>query len=442
MYEVDYTLGGTDPAKTLTSITFNKTDTGTTNSVGIFAISGSVLNSPTAGQTYPNSLGITAGGSATLAVAPSTSGAASFSSLALGAGSTLNITGGGTYATTANFAGEAGNASNQWTLNHNTSSTNGISFSNTTTLVTTTAAGSEADSAWYNTPVYIGGNWTASYSFYATAQGADGTVFVLQSDPAALAAYGEAGGSKGYAEGGAVAGIGSSIGFEIEIYSGTSSTGGVNLWENGVDGTVTSLTGPEPRLAEPSATQELDINLSYTAGSLAVTVYQPSLGDTYATTSYTTTYAVNLPAQLGGNIAYLGFTGGTGGVDTQQVVTGFNFNASTPGTAADSYGATFKTTTLSGADTINVANNSTGTGVLTLGALNDGGTPATLNLNFTGSGKVIVNAAATSLVAGSQINVNSGTLQSTNASALGANIPLTVSSSAAFTGIGTVTAHQ
>ena len=38
-----------------------------------------------------------------------------------------------------------------------------------------------------------------------------------------------------------------------------------------------------------------------------------SITDTVTTNNFTTSWAVNIPSIVGGNTAYLGFTGGTGG---------------------------------------------------------------------------------------------------------------------------------
>jgi autotransporter-associated beta strand protein len=84
-------------------------------------------------------------------------------------------------------------------------------------------------------------------------------------------------------------------------------------------------------------------------------------------------------------------------------------------TSGNPYSLTFKgnsgITTLTGSATFNVFNSASGgTGTLFLGALNDGGTHQTIG--FGGGSAVTLNQAATSLVAGTQINVNGGTLNS------------------------------
>ena len=77
-----------------------------------------------------------------------------------------------------------------------------------------------------------------------------------------------------------------------------------------------------------------------------------------------------------------------------------------------------------------MANNGTGTGTLVLGALGDGGTAGTITK--ADSGALTLAAAATSLVHGTRVNVNGGTLNSNNAMALGAFAQVSVASGATF----------
>jgi autotransporter-associated beta strand protein len=73
--------------------------------------------------------------------------------------------------------------------------------------------------------------------------------------------------------------------------------------------------------------------------------------------------------------------------------------------------------TLLGNATLNVVNSANTTMTLTLGALNDGGTARRVTL--VGNGTVSLGTAATSLVAGTEILINSGTLRGTAASVFG-----------------------
>jgi fibronectin-binding autotransporter adhesin len=110
------------------------------------------------------------------------------------------------------------------------------------------------------------------------------------------------------------------------------------------------------------------------------------------------------------------------GANTLSVAAGGNVNSNSP------YGLTFGSTTFTGDATFSVANNGTGTGTLTLGALNGGAVARTITKS--GTGALTLGSAATSLVDGTAINITAGTLNSNNATALGSLANVTVSSGA------------
>ena len=148
-YEQDYTLSSTDAAKTLVSVTFAQTGGGT---LGVFAISGT----GSAPAAAPGNLTIPSGDTATVNVLASpTSSSVTAGTLSLGAGSTLNI---GAATSVNGFNGSGTN----WILNTNNNGNAANIASNVLTI--TTDAGGEANSAWYNQPVYTGGNWMPAFS--------------------------------------------------------------------------------------------------------------------------------------------------------------------------------------------------------------------------------------------------------------------------------------
>ena len=106
------------------------------------------------------------------------------------------------------------------------------------------------------------------------------------------------------------------------------------------------------------------------------------------------------------------------GAQTLTVAAGANV-------ASGTAGLTFGTTTLSGAATFSRSNSATAATLLTLGALNDNGVARTLT--FTGNGTTTLGTAATSLIAGTAINLNGGTLNSNQATALGSLANVTLS---------------
>jgi hypothetical protein len=158
----------------------------------------------------------------------------------------------------------------------------------------------------------VGGNWTASYIYNSHGGGADGTAFVLQTtNPAAL---GGGGGQLGYT------GIGGpSLAYQINIYNGNPL--GAVLATNGNIGPF-QPTAP----VDATSTNDILVNLSWSSGVLTVTLNEPAISATF-----TTNYNIGpLSALLGGNLAYVGFTGADGGVAAIQTVKNFQFHSVLP----------------------------------------------------------------------------------------------------------------
>ncbi|MGA2246153.1 MAG: hypothetical protein ABSH48_14240 [Verrucomicrobiota bacterium] len=184
----------------------------------------------------------------------------------------------------------------------------------TNTLQLTDGNGGEASSAFYNVAQYVGGNWTASYIYNSHGGAADGTAFVLQTtNPVAL---GGSGGSLGYG------GIpGNSLAFEINLYGGNNETPGVTLALDGATGIYQSAAP-----VSTTSTNPISVVLSFANGVLAA-----SLTDLRTGTNYSTNYVVGpLTSVLGGNLAYIGFTGGDGGATSFQTVSNFLFHSVLP----------------------------------------------------------------------------------------------------------------
>ena len=123
----------------------------------------------------------------------------------------------------------------------------------------------------------------------------------------------------------------------------------------------------------------------------------------------------------------------TATMGTLTMDNGSTLNLTATSTTSPAYGMTYGATTLNGDPNIFVGSVSSGSGVLTLGALNDGGAAATLNL--TGPGIVEANAPDLSLIASSSINVAAGTLISETSTSLG-SATVTVGSAGTLEGSG------
>ena len=209
-------------------------------------------------------------------------------------------------------------------------------------VLTITTAGDTSDSrsAWHNTKQRIDGAWTATFTYTKTARGldnpglvywdADGLTFAFQN--AGLNALGQAGGNIGYTN------IVPSAGLAIKVY--VSNNAGAIDDESGL-GNVSGGQDISPVTFQNRGTIDFDalnqpitFTLSYDpqTGLLAVQAVQGNKSSSFSST-------IDLPAALGSNFAYLGFTGGTGAASMTATVGGFSFQenlggAAQPGTFA------------------------------------------------------------------------------------------------------------
>ncbi len=187
---------------------------------------------------------------------------------------------------------------------------NGSTLLNGARLQLTSQIGSEAGSAFFNTPVRAT-VFTTDFTFQLTNAVADGITFCLQNT--GLTALGFAGGSLGYDNS-----IGQSVAVKFDLFDnqgeGVNSTGiytdgqfpgvpAIDLTPSGIDLHSGHVFYSRFRYAGTSLTQELlDVN-------------DP-------TKYFRTVYPIDIGATVGGISAYAGFTGGTGGLlATQEILT-------------------------------------------------------------------------------------------------------------------------
>jgi hypothetical protein len=143
---------------------------------------------------------------------------------------------------------------------------------------------------------------------------ADGFTFTLQNT--AATALGLSGGNLGYAN------IGKSVAIKFDFYNnsgeGTNSTG---LYINGATpkniGSVDLLS----RGIDLHSGHRFQVGLSYDGTTLTETIMDTTTG-----ASATMSYLVNLLNVLGGNLAYVGFTGGTGGKTATQDILAWTYS--------------------------------------------------------------------------------------------------------------------
>ena len=225
---------------------------------------------------------------------------------------------------------------------------NGSAALSGTRLRLTDGGGSEAAAAWYNSPVNIQ-QFTTNFSFQITSGSnptADGFTFAIQGNN--TAAVGPSGGALGYSNspGGALSQKSLAIKFDVydNVGEGPNSTG---LYLNGADPTTPSvnLTGSGIDLHSGDV---MNVQISYDGTNLTMTITDPT-----ANATFTYAWPVNIPNVIGANTAFVGFTGGTGGLTAIQDIINWTLTSGTTppvtppgggGTSAISLGSGFSAT--------------------------------------------------------------------------------------------------
>jgi len=198
--------------------------------------------------------------------------------------------------------------------------------SNDSRLQLTTGAVSQAGSAFANIRVNVQ-SFSTDFSFQLSGSAplADGITFTIQANsPGAL---GPLGGGLGYGPDTATGtgGIPNSIAVKFDLYSnageGTNSTG---LYVNGASPTLPSvdLTGSGIVLGSGDT---LTGHLAYDGSVLYLTLKDPINGATYATH-----FNIDIPKTIGSTTAFVGFTGGTGGIVASQKILTWIFTSNPP----------------------------------------------------------------------------------------------------------------
>jgi len=137
--------------------------------------------------------------------------------------------------------------------------------------------------------------------------------FCLQNDPRGVAAIGANGANLGV--GGATA-VTPSVEIEFNIYSANTLGGvGLSVDSNGAIGS-TSSTAP----VALNNGDSINVIVTYSGGILHITLSDPTAGAQFSLSSN-----INIPAVLGTNFAYVGFTGSDGSSVSAQWVSDFSF---------------------------------------------------------------------------------------------------------------------
>ena len=176
------------------------------------------------------------------------------------------------------------------------------------TLELTNGGSNEAGSAFYTTPVNIQ-SFTTDFTFQLTNPAADGFTFTIQNvGPGAWALTAS---SLGYAP------IGESVAIKFDLYQnpGDASNNSTGIYVDGAlpTGRAIDLTGSGINL---HSGDKMDAHITYDGTTLNLTIT-----DLVTLATWSHPFTINIPASVGGNTAYVGFTGGTGGLTaTQQIL--------------------------------------------------------------------------------------------------------------------------
>ena len=196
---------------------------------------------------------------------------------------------------------------------------NGVATLSGTRLRLTNGGTKEAGSGFFTTPLYVR-SFTTNFTFQLTNPKGDGITFVIQN--AGTTALGPLGGGLGY---GGTGGIRSSVAVKFDLYNnsgeGTNSTG---LYIDGASPTIPATTlGGKVNLHSGDV---FNVHITYDGITLTMTITDVNI----PADSFTKSWVVNVPGTVGGNTAYAGFTGGSGGSTATQDILTWTFTSGPP----------------------------------------------------------------------------------------------------------------
>jgi Concanavalin A-like lectin/glucanases superfamily/Bacterial lectin/Immunoglobulin I-set domain len=200
------------------------------------------------------------------------------------------------YQLTGTGAGGAGMSNNAVTLTDNVGNTIGATFMSNKIDIT---------------------SFTAQFVYQlavGAGNGADGVTFCVQNDPRGVGAIGGGGGSIGYS------GITPSVALAMNIYA--PNTRGINLLQNGTIPTAgAGAYAPILPVDLGNVANPIQVNVIYSGGIVSAT-----FKDLVTSATFSTNFPINIPSIIGGNQAYVGFTGADGGVFSTQVISNFTMS--------------------------------------------------------------------------------------------------------------------
>jgi len=193
-------------------------------------------------------------------------------------------------------------------------------------LQLTDGGANEAGSAFCTTQVDVRG-FTTDFTFQLSNANADGITFTLQNSPAGASALGPAGGGLGYGPDtiGGAGGITASFAIKFDLYNnngeGDDSTG---IYTGGASPTTPFVDLTSSGIDLHSG-DTMAVHVTYDGTNLTMTIT-----DAVANKTFTHSWPIDIPTAIGGNLAFAGFTGGTGGETASQKIESWTFVSSVP----------------------------------------------------------------------------------------------------------------
>jgi fibronectin type 3 domain-containing protein len=236
---------------------------------------------------------------------------------------------------------------------------NGTAKVNGTALQLTDGGTNEAASAFSTNKVDVT-KFSSQFTFQLTAGAstADGFTFCIQG--VGNTALGPSGGGLGYGPDhvGGTGGIATSVAVKFDLYNnqgeGSDSTG---LYTNGAAPTNVGSIDLTNTGINLHSGDKINVSLTYDGTTLTVTETDPTVNK-----SASQSYTINIPGTVGGGTAYVGFTGGTGGLTATQDILTWTYSptATTPPAAPTNLAATPASGTQINLTWTNNATNQTG----------------------------------------------------------------------------------
>jgi len=209
-------------------------------------------------------------------------------------------------------------------------------------LTDNNSTGQEVGAAWYVVPVSVT-TFTTNFTVQFTSATGQGMTFCIQNENPI-----PSGTKLGYVSGGPyamansknglgysgttgdtfsqVAGLNTSVAVIFDLYNGSGNLTG--LYTNGANPVGSSIDMTSSGVSLHNG-HPLNVTLAYNGTTLALTVR-----DSVTSASFSHSWTINIPTTVGGNTAYVGFTGSTGYFFANQYLQSWTYSASPVQSAA------------------------------------------------------------------------------------------------------------